>query len=555
MCASLGARRGCGRRAALGGAAVQLIGGYDREVGHVWGFGRALLARRNRPCRGRAPLRGGRNVSVEARSFTPALAPSEPPEFARAAPPVRTPASNPGLARRRGVALERDTVYRRLLALADMLAAAIALLGSISLVGPGHAGIATLATVPLIVLISKLSGTYDREDMLLHKSTLDEAAALFQVSTLYALSAWLIDGLIVTGAHGRRELLVLWISLFLLLLLCRTVARRLSRAITPPERCLVIGDQTICDRMELKFGRSQSLHAEVVGCLLLDGLPRDGSSGELDAADLHESVSLLAVDRLILAPLGSDEHELVNLVHAATLLGLKVSVLPRELEAVGSSVQLDDIEGIPLLSTRPLGLPRSSQLLKRGLDLIGSGAMLVLLAPLFLAVAVAIKLDSRGPVFFRQRRVGRDGHGFQMLKFRTMVPDAEQRKLQLVHLNEADGLFKIANDPRITRVGKWLRRSSIDELPQLLNVFGGDMSLVGPRPLIAEEDILIEGWRRRRLQLTPGMTGNWQVLGSSRIPLDEMARIDYMYVSNWSMWLDLKILLRTIPHVFAARGL
>jgi lipopolysaccharide/colanic/teichoic acid biosynthesis glycosyltransferase len=169
--------------------------------------------------------------------------------------------------------------------------------------------------------------------------------------------------------------------------------------------------------------------------------------------------------------------------------------------------------------------------------------------------ALAIKLDSRGPVLFYQRRVGRFGQTFNLVKFRTMVPDAEQRKHTLVARNEADGLFKIADDPRVTRVGRLLRRTNLDELPQLVNVLRGDMSLVGPRPLIPDEDANIHGWYRARLRLKPGMTGHWQVLGASRIPLAEMVKIDHLYVSNWSLWLDLKIMLRTIPYMVRQRGL
>jgi lipopolysaccharide/colanic/teichoic acid biosynthesis glycosyltransferase len=167
---------------------------------------------------------------------------------------------------------------------------------------------------------------------------------------------------------------------------------------------------------------------------------------------------------------------------------------------------------------------------------------------------VAIKVTSAGPVLFRQTRVGRDGHPFEMLKFRTMHDGADARKAELSELNEADGLFKIANDPRVTPIGRVLRRTALDELPQLFNVLRGQMSLVGPRPLVVDEDQRIQGWYRRRLSLTPGMTGDWQVFGAARIPLREMATIDYLYVSNWSLWSDVKILLRTIPFVVARRG-
>jgi lipopolysaccharide/colanic/teichoic acid biosynthesis glycosyltransferase len=170
-------------------------------------------------------------------------------------------------------------------------------------------------------------------------------------------------------------------------------------------------------------------------------------------------------------------------------------------------------------------------------------------------IAVTIKLTSPGPVLFRQRRVGRNGRVFEMLKFRTMVDGADAQKEALKSLNEAHGLFKIADDPRITKVGRFLRRASLDELPQLFNVLRGEMSLVGPRPLVTDEDSEIEGWRRRRLVVPPGMTGFWQLLGSSRVPRDEMVKIDYLYGANWSLWVDVKILLRTLPHVLARRGL
>ena len=174
----------------------------------------------------------------------------------------------------------------------------------------------------------------------------------------------------------------------------------------------------------------------------------------------------------------------------------------------------------------------------------------------FVAVTAAlIKLDSPGPVLFRQVRTGRDGTRFEILKFRTMVDGADSQKTKLTARNEAVGLFKIADDPRVTRVGRFLRKTSLDELPQLWNVIRGDMSLVGPRPLIVDEDAKVVGWFRHRLRLQPGMTGPWQVLGSARIPLDDMIRIDYLYVANWSLWADIKILLQTIPYVLMGRGM
>jgi lipopolysaccharide/colanic/teichoic acid biosynthesis glycosyltransferase len=226
------------------------------------------------------------------------------------------------------------------------------------------------------------------------------------------------------------------------------------------------------------------------------------------------------------------------------------------LEVVGSSVEFDDLHGVTLMGVRRFDLTRSSATVKRAFDLVGASLGLLAISPLMIAFAIAIKLDSRGPVFFRQLRVGKHGRRFEMLKFRTMVLEADAMKDSLRELNEAqEGLFKIAEDPRVTRVGRFLRRTALDELPQLFNIVGGEMSLVGPRPLVIEEDRRIEGWHRRRLELMPGMTGPWQILGPARVPLKEMVALDYLYVANWSLWTDVKILLRTVPHVLGRRGL
>ncbi len=220
-----------------------------------------------------------------------------------------------------------------------------------------------------------------------------------------------------------------------------------------------------------------------------------------------------------------------------------------------SAIELDRLPGPAATATRP-DLTRSAIRVKRALDLLGATLGLLALAPLIVVIAAAIKLDGRGGVLYRQLRVGRHGKRFGMLKFRTMVPGADAMKDALRRHNEArGGLFKIADDPRVTRVGRWLRRSALDELPQLVNVLKGEMSLVGPRPLVVEEDERIAGWRRRRLELMPGMTGPWQILGPARASLGEMVAIDYRYVADWSLWTDMKILLRTVPHVVGRRGL
>jgi lipopolysaccharide/colanic/teichoic acid biosynthesis glycosyltransferase len=218
-------------------------------------------------------------------------------------------------------------------------------------------------------------------------------------------------------------------------------------------------------------------------------------------------------------------------------------------------VVFDEIGGMTLMGVRSFGLSRSSAVVKRAFDFVGAMIGLIAIAPVMSALALAVKLDSPGPVLFRQTRVGRAGRRFEICKFRTMCADAEDRKAELMARNEADGLFKIADDPRITRAGRFLRRTSLDELPQLFNVMRGEMSLVGPRPLILSEDSSITGHDRRRLHLTPGMTGHWQIMGSSRVPLAEMVKIDYLYAAGWSLWDDIMILARTVPYMLSRRGM
>jgi len=234
--------------------------------------------------------------------------------------------------------------------------------------------------------------------------------------------------------------------------------------------------------------------------------------------------------------------------------GLPVSVLPQIFDVMGRSVEIDDVEGVTMLGLAPPVLSRSSRAQKRAMDLLGSIVCLVLAAPVLVIIAVAIKLDSRGPLFFIQSRIGRAGKTLRVYKFRTMTRDAEAQRDKLTALSEDPNWLKLEADPRVTRVGRVLRTSSLDELPQLLNVVKGDMSLVGPRPLVEAEDDRVVDWGRARLDLTPGITGLWQVLGRTNIPFEEMVKLDYLYVTNWSLWSDVRLVLHTLPAVIYRRG-
>jgi exopolysaccharide biosynthesis polyprenyl glycosylphosphotransferase len=220
-----------------------------------------------------------------------------------------------------------------------------------------------------------------------------------------------------------------------------------------------------------------------------------------------------------------------------------------------SRVEVDEMAGVPLIGIRRTSISGGNLVLKRVIDFTVALLGLVLLFPVMGLVALAIKLESQGPIIFSQLRVGKGGRRFWIYKFRSMVDDAEAQKEQLLSLNEADGpLFKIKDDPRRTRLGKWLRKWSLDELPQLYNILRGDMSLVGPRPPIPTEVAQYKEWHKRRLEVSPGLTGLWQVSGRSGLTFDEMALLDIYYIENWSLGLDAKILIQTVPKVLFGHG-
>jgi exopolysaccharide biosynthesis polyprenyl glycosylphosphotransferase len=432
-----------------------------------------------------------------------------------------------------------------------MTSAALALLVSVTVVGDGRLTPLALLGLPLVVLASKLTGLYDREDLVLRKSTLEDAPKLFQLATFYALVIWLLEDALVAGQLGQRQILGLWAVFIFSSLVARAAVRALSRTFGSTERCLVMGNPQSAEQLRAKLELDTAVNAIVVGSVGLE--EREGQI-PWSPLSLHRVLREHDAHRVVIAPQHADSREVLDVVRTLSSLGVRVSVFPRLLEVVGSSVEFDDVQGMPVLGIRRFGVSRSSRLLKRGFDLLGGGVCLLFFSPLLAVIAIAIKLNSPGRVLFRQCRVGRDGEEFQIVKFRTMVDGADQKKAELLDRNEAQGLFKIEDDPRITSVGRLLRRASLDELPQLWNVMQGQMSLVGPRPLVCEEDQRVLGWDRERLHLTPGMTGPWQILGSSRVPLHEMVKIDYLYTANWSLWTDVKLLLRTFTYVARRRG-
>jgi exopolysaccharide biosynthesis polyprenyl glycosylphosphotransferase len=462
-----------------------------------------------------------------------------------------------------GIRVRRDAAFRVLLVVADVASAAVGLV-VIALVGGGSISAASLLTLPLIIMFARMSGRYGRDDLVLRKSTLEEVPALLSLAGANAIAWSLISYL----AHANSNLqgagvAVLWGSTAATLVLARMLARRLAELTAPIERVLIVGGAAARALLAGSLATDPAARVEVVGFLPLEderkqeadwgGRSRRRRQRSFD--DLASVVRELDVERVFLIPTHADGEMVLEAVRRTTSLGIKVSLVPRLFEVVGSAVTFDTVGGVTVLGIRQPGLSRGARAIKRLMDIAGSAIGLLVLAPLGAIIAIAIKLDSAGPVFFRQQRIGRDGEIFEILKFRSMVDGAEARRSALESLNESVGNFKLAADPRVTTVGRLLRSSSIDELPQLINVLKGDMSLVGPRPLVIAEDELVEGRHRDRLQLVPGMTGPWQVLGPVRPALSEMVKTDYLYAVNWSIWADVKLLLRTVSHVAARRGL
>ena len=318
---------------------------------------------------------------------------------------------------------------------------------------------------------------------------------------------------------------------------------------------LLVGDRDQVGELQRVLGSGRSgIDYSFVGTIgppaASRSLPRFG-----DVSDLPEVLEHERVDELIVADAGLSDQELLELVEQAHRRGVKVRLAPRTSELLTHRAEYVPGQGLPLFELRPPAFVGVHWALKRTFDLSVSAGVLLLGLPFWLAIAAAIKLDSRGPVLYRDRRIGLGEREFAMLKFRTMHVGADRLQDELEEHNETDGpLFKIRGDPRVTRVGALLRRFSIDEIPQVLNVLRGEMSLVGPRPLPLRDYRRLEDWHRKRYLVLPGMTGLWQIAGRSELSFDDLVRLDFYYLENWSLWLDVTVLLKTIPAVLRARG-
>jgi exopolysaccharide biosynthesis polyprenyl glycosylphosphotransferase len=402
---------------------------------------------------------------------------------------------------------------------------------------------------------------YDNDNLKISVSSFDEVRDLF-----HAILAGSLGYLIVSQAvryffdwwiyAPAEAVLFLGAALVVIPIVRGSIRSWVFPKVMKPRRTLIVGSGPEADLVFRKLKTHPEYGLQVVG--FLDGEAAEPLPAPVlgSPADVAQVVEDYEIDRVLLASSVGSHEDTLDLVRTVRRPDVQVSIVPRYFEIFTSHAILDDVEGMPVVTLPPMRLGRSARVLKRGFDMVVSATALLVLAPLLGMVALAIRLDSPGPVFFRQPRRGRLGSTFRIVKFRSMRIGAEQERSDVLHMNEVDGpLFKIkGKDPRVTRVGAFIRKTSIDELPQLWNVLRGEMSLVGPRPFVVYEADQITGWATRRLDMTPGITGLWQVLGRNDIPFEEMTKLDYLYVTNWSIWWDFKILCQTIPVVLGKRG-
>jgi exopolysaccharide biosynthesis polyprenyl glycosylphosphotransferase len=476
---------------------------------------------------------------------------------------------------RRTARRTRGRLIRRLLLAADVIGLLAAFVGAEAL-HPGRGGsfgsevtklfVAFVVSLPAWIIAARLYGLYDRDEERTDHSTTDDVVGVFHLVTvgvwiLFAgawLTAWTTPEL--------RNTAIFWALAIAFITLARVVARALARR-RPGylQTAVIVGGGEIGQLI----GRKYVLHPEY-GIRLIgvaDDSPkpfRDELAGVpiLPMSGLADLIERQAVDRVLIAFTGAPEAETLALVHELRALDVQIDIVPRLFEVVPAVVEVHSVEGITLLGLRPVRMSRSARLVKRSVDLVGASLLLILTAPLFAYIAWRIRRDSPGPVLFRQTRLGQGMREFTALKFRTMTDarhDDDHREYMATIMSPAasageSGSYKLERQDSVTSVGGWLRRTSLDELPQLLNVVRGEMSLVGPRPCIPYETDLFQAHHFDRFAVPAGITGLWQVTARSRATFVEALDLDVAYARGWSLALDLKLLARTPAQLLRGQG-
>jgi exopolysaccharide biosynthesis polyprenyl glycosylphosphotransferase len=423
--------------------------------------------------------------------------------------------------------------------------------------------LALVLTAPVLFFALKICGMYDTRTRV---RILDRIPKIAGAVNVYLVFLLVMSFLMDSSLSARGFLVFFWAFCIVFLFAGRSILHfvlSLSGISDVVMRnTLIVGSGKVGKEIARKLRRHDTFGLRPVGFVDDDPLYTEFCEPELSNMcvlgglnDLSRIIGDFDVEKVIIAFTATSSEQLLDLASKCNKMGVECSIVPRLFEVITDEITVNEIGGIPLIRLREKKVEGYKKLLKSAEDyILGSIALLITL-PIILGAAIAIKLDSPGPVFFRQKRMGKDGKTFNCLKFRSMVQNAEELQEELQEMNEAEGpLFKIADDPRITRVGKWIRKSSIDELPQIFNVMAGQMSMVGPRPPIPEEVERYKGWHTQRLNVKPGITGLWQVSGRSDLPFDEMVKLDLYYIETWSVWQDFKIILRTISAIVSSNG-
>jgi exopolysaccharide biosynthesis polyprenyl glycosylphosphotransferase len=490
-------------------------------------------------------------------------APPRPPVAAGSEPKPRTTAfaarlglPGPSESRRRGGLL------RRLLASGDWAALIAALCLATATTSTTDVAVLFWATLfsPAWILMLKLHGLYDNDHRRIRHSTVDELPSLISAS---ALGTLVMDGLLALSPAGplsAGSAILVGAGALIGMFVLRAVLRFAWHKLTGVATGIVIGPRATAEAVARRVATHPETRLRLIGYLTsADAEKAGGGTKELprlgSIADISRVASEYQIERVVFAEQEMSEPDAERLIEQCKAAGLGLTFLPQHYGLLGPGIELNRLAELPVLDFRFSDPPWSTLMLKRVLDLAVSAVLLTLLSPLLLAISLLILVDSGRPVFFRQKRAGKDGVPFTMMKFRTMVVDAEERLGELVDLEKLDEpAFKIPGDPRVTRAGRLLRRSSLDELPQFFNVLKGEMSLVGPRPEEEAVVALYDERQRVRLAVKPGITGPMQVYGRGDLTFEERLAMERDYLDNLSVTGDLAILLRTPTAIFRGDG-
>ncbi len=420
-----------------------------------------------------------------------------------------------------------------------------------------------IVVVPIWVVLMAVAGLYDLDAITWGLSSAGKVARTISLGIVVLI---LMTYLVKMPGLSRAWTLMFWFTSIVLVLAARgivalalTIARYRGHLMQPT---LIVGANGEASDIIRVLDADPTAGLVPVGCLTssqAERLELDYCGGDLPvlggARDIVDVIDSAGIDTVVIASSAFDHDVLARMIAELRTADVDVHISSGLFEVLTSRVVVNEVAGVPLITVKGISLSRTNLITKRVFDLVVSCVGLLLFAPFWLIIALLIKAGSKGPVLYTQTRVGRGGQRFEMFKFRSMYTDADARLAEVMRDNEATGpLFKMKNDPRVTPVGRWLRKFSLDEVPQVLNVLRGEMSLVGPRPPLPQE---VERYSRqdwRRLDVVPGMTGLWQVSGRSALTFDEMVRLDLFYIENWSVGLDMSLIVRTIPAVIFARG-